>query len=408
MRDSWTETKLGNVSTHFRRTVKVDIGARYPAAGVMMEGRGLIDREPFVGGVSGYKKLTPISPGQLVLRSITAWEAPITIVPAEYVGRYVSGVFPVFDLDERQLHPAFMNLICQWPVFWNEMRMRATGSVLRRKTLSATQLQNIPLKIPPLSEQKRIFDVMATVDAYIAALQQQAAEARTARNAVLHELLTAGGDGWAEVSLMKLLSQSVGGVWGSDPDTDQEEVTVVRSTEFSKSGILRYKTGVARSIKSSQLSTRELSAGDILLEKSGGGPDQPVGRVVYVSADIPPRFVCSNFIQLLRPKTSEVHPKFLFLVMWMWHMQNRTLEYQAQTTGIRNLRTPDYLEQTLKLPPQADQYRIVETVSAMDDVLSSTEQAISDTKGLRSGLLSDLLSGDHEIPEAYDHPHGAA
>jgi type I restriction enzyme S subunit len=265
-----------------------------------------------------------------------------------------------------------------------------------------------PINLPPIFEQKRIVDVMAAVDTYVAALQQQADDARAARNAVLHELLTAGGEDWVEVTLEKLLSQSVGGVWGSDPDTDQEEVTVVRSTEFSKSGILRYKTGVARSIKSSQLSTRELSAGDILLEKSGGGPDQPVGRVVYVSADIPPRFVCSNFIQLLRPKTSEVHPKFLFLVMWMWHLQNRTLEYQAQTTGIRNLRTPDYLEQTLKLPPQADQHQIVETVSAMDDVISSTEQAISDAKELRSGLLSDLLSGAHEIQESYDRLLGAA
>jgi len=274
--------------------------------------------------------------------------------------------------------------------------------------VSPGALAAISLRLPPLPEQNRIVDVIGTVDVYISSLQQQAAEARKARNAVLHELLTAGGEDWVEVTLEKLLSQSVGGVWGSDPDTDQEEVTVVRSTEFSKSGILRYKTGVARSIKSSQLSTRELSAGDILLEKSGGGPDQPVGRVVYVSADIPPRFVCSNFIQLLRPKTSEVHPKFLFLVMWMWHLQNRTLEYQAQTTGIRNLRTPDYLEQTLKLPPQADQHQIVETVSAMDDVISSTEQAISDAKELRSGLLSDLLSGDHEIPESYDYLLGVA
>jgi restriction endonuclease S subunit len=92
----------------------------------------------------------------------------------------------------------------------------------------------------------------------------------------------------------------------------------------------------------------------------------------------------------------------------MWHLQNRTLEYQAQTTGIRNLRTPDYLEQTLKLPPQADQHQIVETVSAMDDVISSTEQAISDAKELRSGLLSDLLSGAHEIQESYDRLLGAA
>ena len=319
------------------------------------------------------------------------------------VDLYPNEAIVAIDVDNRISTKEFLYLI-----LGSQDLTHGSGRAIKGATLNSASLAAIPLVLPALSEQKRIIDVMGSVDAYIAALQQQADDARTARNAVLHELMTAGGDGWAEVSLMKLLSQSVGGVWGSEPDTDQEEVTVVRSTEFSKSGILRYQTGVVRSIKSSQLSTRELSAGDILLEKSGGGPDQPVGRVVYVSADIPPRFVCSNFIQLLRPKTSEVHPKFLFLVMWMWHMQNRTLEYQAQTTGIRNLRTPDYLEQTVKLPSQADQYRVVETVSAMDDVLNSTEQAIGHAKKLRSSLLSGLLSGEHEIPESYDRLIGAA
>jgi type I restriction enzyme S subunit len=133
-----------------------------------------------------------------------------------------------------------------------------------------------------------------------------------------------------------------------------------------------------------------------------------VGRVVYVQSDIPPRFVCSNFIQLLTPIQQKVLPKFLFLVMWHWHFENKTLEYQAQTTGIRNLRTPDYLEQFIALPPLAEQKRIVEIVSSMDDVIQSTEQAVTDAKNLRSGLLSDLLSGDHEIPASYDSLMGAA
>jgi type I restriction enzyme S subunit len=94
--------------------------------------------------------------------------------------------------------------------------------------------------------------------------------------------------------------------------------------------------------------------------------------------------------------------------MWHWHFENKTLEYQAQTTGIRNLRTPDYLEQFIALPPLAEQKRIVEIVSSMDDVIQSTEQAVTDAKNLRSGLLSDLLSGDHEIPASYDSLMGAA
>jgi hypothetical protein len=44
----------------------------------------------------------------------------------------------------------------------------------------------------------------------------------------------------------------------------------------------------------------------------------------------------------------------------------------------------------------------------MDEVIQSTEKAVVDAKKLRSGLLSDLLSGDHEIPESYDSLLGAA
>jgi restriction endonuclease S subunit len=198
--------------------------------------------------------------------------------------------------------------------------------------------------------------------------------------------------GWTETALSALLSRSIGGVWGTEPETDQEEVTVVRSTEFTKNGFLNFATGVPRSIKSSQLSSRELAEGDILLEKSGGGPEQPVGRVVYVQSDIPPRFVCSNFIQLLTPVHQKVLPRFLFLVMWMWHFENKTLEYQAQTTGIRNLRTPDYLEQFIALPPLGEQKRIVDVVSSVDSYIAALQKQADSARTSRNAVLHELLS----------------
>jgi hypothetical protein len=44
----------------------------------------------------------------------------------------------------------------------------------------------------------------------------------------------------------------------------------------------------------------------------------------------------------------------------------------------------------------------------MDEVIQATEQAITEAKNLRSGLLSDLLSGEHKIPASYDSLLGAA
>jgi type I restriction enzyme S subunit len=46
------------------------------------------------------------------------------------------------------------------------------------------------------------------------------------------------------------------------------------------------------------------------------------------------------------------------------------------------------------LPPLAEQKRIVEIVSSMDEVIRATKQAIRDLKVLRGSLLTEILSVD--------------
>jgi hypothetical protein len=41
-------------------------------------------------------------------------------------------------------------------------------------------------------------------------------------------------------------------------------------------------------------------------------------------------------------------------------------------------------------------------------MIKTTHHAVSNATRMRSGLLSDLLSGKHEIPESYDRLLGAA
>jgi hypothetical protein len=51
---------------------------------------------------------------------------------------------------------------------------------------------------------------------------------------------------------------------------------------------------------------------------------------------------------------------------------------------------------------------IVDTISKFDLVVSNLGKTLDNAKTLRSGLLSDLLSGEHEIPASYDKVMGAA
>jgi len=404
MREGWRETTLGEVATESSERIPLQSGIEYRTVGVLRDGKGLLDRSPFVGGETTYRKLTPIHDGQLILRSITAWEAPSAVATGRHEGAHVSGVFPVFNLNSDHILPPYMNLLCQNSAFWHEMRIRCTGTVLRRKTLSSSAFLAIPLLLPPLDEQRRIVDLIAAVDEAIEAAERVKSSTDQARRGLLGELLSeerAEREGWRATTLGESLTHSVGGIWGAEPGISERDVLVVRSTEFRNNGQLDFATAVRRSVTNRQLEVRSLAPGDVLLEKSGGSPNQPVGRVVIVM-ELDEPTVCSNFVHMLRSDTDQLDPRFLWVALWWRHATGLTLEYQSQTTGIRNLRTKDYLATALLLPPLEEQRRIVDLIAAVDDQASTADSLATTLVTLRSALLADLLSGDHEIPASYD------
>ena len=102
---------------------------------------------------------------------------------------------------------------------------------------------------------------------------------------------------------------------------------------------------------------------------------------------------------------SVLNPTFLFHFMDKYL---ETLRNDTQGSTIQYLKKAQFTEAPIALPPFLEQKRIVEVFSPMDDVIQATEQTLINAKSLRSGLLSDLLSGEHEIPESYDVFVGAA
>ena len=272
--------------------------------------------------------------------------------------------------------------------------------------ISLGDVKKTKVLLPPLPEQKRIVDLISSVDSYIEALQQQLETSDNSRNALLHELLSSGGSEWIESTLGEMISYSIGGIWGNEPGNSEVDVPVYRQTEFNNSGELTTPADAIRSISKSQLQSRTLQYGDILIQKSAGTPSLP-GRVVMVpDLGVEPA-TFSNFLNLLRPDQSKCLARFAFLHFWLKHKNGRAFEFQ-RGTNIKNLDLPNYLREKILLPPLKDQKRIVEIIETLDALLTKTNRAIKEAQTLRSGLVSDLLSGTHEIPAAYDKIIGAA
>jgi type I restriction enzyme S subunit len=76
--------------------------------------------------------------------------------------------------------------------------------------------------------------------------------------------------------------------------------------------------------------------------------------------------------------------------------------YADRAVKGRTLNGPSLRAIPILLPPLDEQRRIVDIVSVADDQVSTADSLANILRSLRSALLADLLSGDHEIPASYD------
>lgn len=100
---------------------------------------------------------------------------------------------------------------------------------------------------------------------------------------------------WQVGRLKRTVETCQNGIWGDEPAGDSNDIACVRVADFDRVGRrVRKDHRTMRSVRPQERSGRLLRAGNLLLEKSGGGDLQPVG--VVVSYDLPESAVCSNFV----------------------------------------------------------------------------------------------------------------
>lgn len=174
--------------------------------------------------------------------------------------------------------------------------------------------------------------------------------------------------------LADIFNEPISGEWGEE--TEGEGTKVIRTTNFTNSGKLDLSKGIAlRSISDKKVAEKRLQYGDVIIEKSGGSPAQPVGRVVFFDIE-QATWLCNNFTAVLRPK-QEFHPRYCFYLMYCLHKCGAVLKYQNKTTGIINLKLNDYLKKTKvsPLPPLETQKKIAAVLDKAQELIDKrTEQ----------------------------------
>jgi len=103
---------------------------------------------------------------------------------------------------------------------------------------------------------------------------------------------------WRAVPLKRTVMACTTGTWGEEPRGGFDDLICVRVADFDRQRLcVDLRNPTRRFVPAAYRHGRMLAPGDLLLEKSGGGDDQPVGAVVLYEGGAPA--VCSNFIARL-------------------------------------------------------------------------------------------------------------
>jgi type I restriction enzyme S subunit len=274
------------------------------------------------------------------------------------------------------------SVLAKFLMFWiqqnrSEFESRSAGSTF--KEISKSNVKSIKLQLPPLPEQKRIVDLISSVDSYKGALEQQLESAKKSRNAVLHELLTAGGDDWVEHKLVDMFEIYQPQTIAKSLMSDDGEFIV-----FGANGPIGRYHEFNHEEPEVVVTCRGATCGTINMT--------------------PPKTWITGNAMVVSPKTSGVSKDFLYWALVAGVDIQSVISGSAQPQITREGLAPV----KIKIPPLSRQEEIVDLITGFELTIRELEESLRKTKTLRSGLLSDLLSGEHEIPASYDKVIGAA
>ncbi len=152
-------------------------------------------------------------------------------------------------------------------------------------------------------------------------------------------------------------------------------VKILRNTNFTRDGRLNLDDVAEHPVEVKQLESRLLKYGDIILEKSGGGPTQPVGRVALFNVR-EGEYSYSNFTSRIRISASNANSEYVWRCLHRIYQTGQTERLQKQTSGIRNLDNPAYQQIQIPLPPLSVQKEIVEEIEGYQKIIDGARAIV--------------------------------
>ncbi|WP_205529024.1 restriction endonuclease subunit S [Microbacterium halotolerans] len=368
--------------------------------------------DPSKAGVDRYVGLEHLDPGVMTVRR---WDAPdkveaqkLRFRPGDVIfGRRrayqkkvalaeFEGICSAHALVLRarpgRIDPTFLPVFLSSAYFLDRAVEISVGSL--SPTVNWRDLRIQQFDLPPIDEQKRIAELLWTVERQRLAASQLAQAATAAKSTMLADRLARGVEkkGWVLDPVTSLVDR--GPTNGkSAPSNDENRGVPTLSISAVRGGLVAGGNSVKYiDVDPATVSAFLLEDDDFLVVR-GNGNRQLTGRGGLVAGGLPSGCIYPDLLIRLRFNPSRVLPRFAAEQWNSARVHAALLENAKSTNGIWKINGKDIKGHKLVVPPLSDQAMLLAEVDAFDSGITAANVEARSLKELAGTIFSTVFGG---------------
>ncbi|EKQ4787572.1 restriction endonuclease subunit S [Salmonella enterica subsp. enterica serovar Babelsberg] len=271
----------------------------------------------------------------------------------------------------------------------------------KQANLSAKQVQELPVLIPPLAEQKKIAEILSIWDKAISVTQKFLANSQQQKKALMQQLLTGkkrlldeNGTRFSETWKLYALSKLFQRVTTKNNGKSNNVVTI-----SGQHGLIKQEDFFKKTVASDTLDGYFLlKKGQFAYNKSysNGYPMGAIKRLNrYPEGVVTTLYIC---FELTTPKKScGDYWEHYFESGLLNNSLSQIAHEGGRAHGLLNVKPSDFFSLKVAVPGFEEQQKIASVLSAADTEISTLEKKLACLKDEKKALMQQLLTGKRRV-----------
>ncbi len=328
-----------------------------------------------------------------------------TIIPSIAEGALLNQNALCLRTNSEILHQGYLGYLGKSDLFQGYVKSIGRGAA-NQVRIALGLIKELTFELPPLPTQRRIASILSAYDDLIEnnlkRIKLLEEKAQLHYKELMQEMNYSKTK--REEYINDCLAFYIGGGWGEEDYKEgfTEPAFVIRGTDIPDAKKGEVKGVPFRYHKESNLASRNMQAGDIVFEVSGGSKGQPVGRSFLVTEKMLQQFgkpvMCASFCKMLR-SNENVTPEFFYLYLLASHENGVIAQYEKHSaSNIVNYGFEEFIgEQKIIIPKETDLKAFTEKVKPIFTLISTLGEQNSKLREARDILLPKLMNGQIEV-----------